>query len=217
MGQQKPQKVGSASDVQNVNPYTEQTYNTLQNWIGQFGTGMGFTTPEANLASLTGAAPAIQGLVGQLTGPYVQSAEEARDLVMQEAMKGVASQYAQGGAVNSGAALSAMARGAALPAAQTAQQIAGLQGQIGYGLGQQYLGQLGSQYQTQAGLLGQGLGMQTQMGMPEWWQPTYLMPQQGMGAFGGGLTGASIGGSVGGPWGAAIGGTLGAFGGLLGL
>lgn len=217
MGQQKPQRVGSASDVVNVSPYTEQAYNTLQNWMGQFGAGMGNVSPEANLASLMGAAPGIQGLVGQLTGPYVQSAEEARDLVMQEAMRNVAGQYGNEGAVNSGAALSAMARGAALPAAQTAQQIAGLQSQLGYGLGSQYMGQLGNQYQTQAGLLGQTLGLTTQMGAPEWWQPTYLQPQQGMGALGGGLTGAGIGGSIGGPWGAAIGGGLGALGGLLGL
>lgn len=217
MGQQKPQRVGSASDVVNVSPYTEQSYNTLQSWLGEFGAGMQGATPEANLASLVGAAPGIQGLVGELTGPYVQSAEEARDLVAQEAMRNVAGQYASEGAIGSGAAISAMARGAALPAAQTAQQIAGLQSQLGYGLGQQYMGQLGTQYQTQAGLLGQGLGLQTQMGMPEWWQPTYLSPQQGMGALGGGLAGAGLGASVGGPWGAAIGGGIGALGGLLGL
>ena len=216
MGSNGVTTMGDPSDVTNVSPYTANMYNALQGWAGKAGQSMQGLGAEQNIASLAGAAPQIQGLVGSLTGPYVQNAEAARDLIQQQAMEGVASMYSGQGALQSGPALSAMAQGAAIPAAQTAQQIAQMQGQMGMGLGQQMLGQLGTQYQTQAGLLGSALGMQAGLAQPEWWQPTYVQEEGGMGILGGAGMGAGIGAAFG-PWGAGIGAALGGLGGALGL
>ena len=90
-----------------------------------------------------------------------------------------------------------MARGAALPAAQTAQQLAQMQMQMGMGLGQQFLGQRGQQYQAQTGLLGSILGGLGQMGAPEYWQPTYNIEDSDWDKFMGGLSDiADIGGGI---------------------
>lgn len=215
------QKIGSAADVQNVNPYSQNVYNMIQNQMALSGAQMGDTSALGNIAALQGITPEIQGLVGQLTGSYVQNAEQMRDLIQQEAMQKTASMFADQGNINSGAALSAIARGAAQPAAQAATQIAGMQSQLGSALTQQFLGQRGQQYSTQAGLLGQGMGIMGQMGMPEYWQPTYV---QGMGPFGGLMQGAGAGAGIGGAFGpagagvgAGIGAGIGLLGGLLGF
>lgn len=210
------QKIGSPSDVTNVNPMTGNIYNMLQNQMAMSGAQMGGTTALGNIAALQGIAPGIQGLTGLLTGPYVQNAEQTRDLIQQEAMQGVAGMFANQGNLQSGAALSAMARGAAQPAAQAATQIAGLQSQMGSGLAQQFLGQRGQEYSTQAALTGQGLGLLGQYGMPEYWQPTYT---QGMSPSVGLLQGAGAGAGIGsafGPAGAGIGAGIGGGIGLLG-
>jgi len=210
-------KIGSASDVQNVNPNTDNVYNMMQQMMSQSGAQMGNLDAMGNMAALQGIAPGIQSIVGQLSGNYVNNAEQARNLIQQNAMQNVAGMYSNQGNINSGAALSAMSRGAAEPAANTAMQIAGMQGQMGMGLSNAFLGQRGQEYQTQAGLYGQGAGQLGQMGQAEWWQPAY---SQGMGGMGGLMQGAGVGGgigaAIGGPPGAGIGAGIGGLAGLLG-
>lgn len=214
------QKIGSASDVQNVNPYSQNVYNMIQKQMAMAGGQMGNLDALGNIAALQGITPGIQGLTEQLTGPYVQNAEQMRDIIQQQAMQQAASMYSGQGNINSGAALSAIARGAAEPAAQAAMGIAGMQSQIGTGLANAFLGQRGQEYSTQAAMLGQGMGLMGQMGMPEYWQPAY---QTGMGPFGGLMQGAGAGAGIGGAFGpvgtgvgAGIGAGIGLLGGLLG-
>lgn len=173
MGDNDITTIGDPSDVTNVNPYTDQTYNLLNQYASQAGTQLNNLDALGNITALSGIMPEIQGLVGDLMGPYAQTAEYTRDLMIQDAMRNVAGQYGDANAINSGAALSAMTRGAALPAAQTAQQLAQMQMSLGSQLGTQFLNQRGQQYQAQAGLLGGALGGLGSMGQAEWWQPTY--------------------------------------------
>lgn len=172
-GQTVNQKLGDPSDVTNVNPYTSQQWNNLQGLQGMFSSGMGSFAPLNNIASLVGATPGIQSVANTLISPYGTNLTNTADILGQEAMRNVANQYSNAGALNTGANLSAMARGYATPISEAVTNIAGMQSQLGGGLANSLLGQMGGAYGTQAGLLGNVLGMQSQYGAPEWWQPTY--------------------------------------------
>jgi hypothetical protein len=216
-------KIGSASDVVNVNQgNSDNVRNMLQQMMSQAGAQMGNLNAVGNMAALQGIAPGIQSLVGQLSGDYIQNANQARDLIMNDTMRAVGNLYSgPQGNINSGGAREAFGQGAASVAANTATQIAGMQSQMGMGLGNAFLGQRGQEYQTQAGLYGQAAGMQQQQDPNEWWQPSY---SQGMGGMGGLMQGAGVGAvigtdvpGVGTLAGAGVGGLAGLLGGLLGL
>jgi hypothetical protein len=172
-GQNVTEKLGSAEDVTNVNPYTSQLWNNLQGLQSGFTANMGNYAPTNNVASLEGVLPGIQSISNSLISPYGTSLMNTADILGQSAMRGVASQYSNAGAVNSGAALSAMARGYAEPVSQAVTNIAQMQSNLGGGLASSVLGQMGSAYGTQAGLLSNVLGLQGNLGQAEWWQPTY--------------------------------------------
>jgi hypothetical protein len=219
MGQQEPIKVGSASDVTNVNATrTNQMYGNLGNYQQQFLSGMGAYTPTANIAALQGVSPQIQSIIGQTIQPYGQGLQDVAQQLSSQAVRDVASQYGQQGALHSGAALSAMTRGAALPAAQAYTSLAQMQSGLAGNLLGGSLGQMGQAYGAQAGLFGQAMQGQTALGAPEWWQPTYLQGGGGLnlgGALGGAAAGAGIGSmipGIGTGVGAGIGGLIGLLG-----
>jgi hypothetical protein len=166
------QRVGSASDVQNVNPYTGGFWNQMQGMLGQY-------SPTANIGSLQGLTEGVNQITGSVISPYGTSLMETANLMGNEARRQVATDYSQNNSLNSGAALSAMARGTATPISQAITNIAGMQSQLG--------GNLLNAAQSQMGAYGQGaqswLG---QTAAPEWWQPTYLT--YGGGSAAGGLT-----------------------------
>ena len=176
MGNRKDEysPVGSAEDVAQVNPMTEDFYKQLAGYAQQFQQGMGAYGPQANIAALAGAEPALSRIAQRTIDPYATQAQSTADLLSQRAVQNVASQFAGGGALNTGAALSAMTRGAAEPVSQAATNIAQMRSQLGGGLLGQQLGGMQQAYQTQAGLLGQMLGAQAGFAAPEWWQPTYV-------------------------------------------
>jgi hypothetical protein len=177
-GETVHEKLGDPSDVTNVNPYTQQLWNNLQGLQQGFTSGMGQFAPTNNIASLEGALPGIQNISGALISPYGANLMNTADILSQQAMRDVANQYSGAGALNSGAALSAMTRGAAEPISNAVTNIAGMQSQLGGGLAQSLLGQMGGAYGTQANLLNNVLGLQGGLGQAEYWQPTYSSTYQ---------------------------------------
>ena len=173
-------KIGSASDVVNVNPMTGSMWNTLQGLLGEY-------SPTQNIASLEGVTPEIQSIVGQLISPYSKSLTDTAKIIGDQTQRSVANQYSNAGSVNSGAALAAMARGYAEPSAQATTNIAGMQSQLGGGIANSLLGQMGNTYLSAL----QGM---TQYGTPEWWQPTYAQSSNALGSIGGLLS--TLGGGI---------------------
>jgi hypothetical protein len=163
-GQTVTSQVGNAADVQNVNPFSQGMWQQLGNLQGQFA-------PTNNIANLQGVMPGIQSIVNQLISPVSQNMNETADTLANQAVADVASQYSNMGALNSGAALTDMLRKTQDVRGNVMTNIAGLQSQLGGGLLNSLLGQMGGAYQG-------GLQGQMQMAAPEWWQPTYMQSYQ---------------------------------------
>lgn len=154
--------LGDPSQVTNVNQgMTSQLWNSL------FGAqGANAANPTAFLNQWLTMNPQIQNALFGAGSPLGSSYSELGDVLSRKAVQDVAAQFSSGGGygagLNSGAALSAMIRGAAEPRAQlmanVAQQMAGLS--------QGVLGEMGANQRASLGILGQ-------FAAPEWWQPTY--------------------------------------------
>lgn len=223
MGQQtKIVPVGNPADITNTNPMTGNFYNNLLSMYAQNQNNLTGLTTNNNLTQLTNVSPELQQLATALTGGYVQSGQQAANLASANAAQQVANQFSNSNALNSGPALAAMMKGAMEPQAQLVQNIAGMQSGIMQNLAGQYLAGKQNEYQTQATLGQQMLGLAGQYAAPEWWQPTYnVQQQQGIfgsllqGALGGAGAGAAFG-PAGAGIGAGIGGGLGLLSGLFG-
>ena len=210
-------EVGDASKVKQLNPLSDPFWAQLNNI---FSTAQGsMTTPEGMIGAAQGQAGNIEGLVGSLMGDYAGLQNSTAMLQAQENVRGVAGQYAQANAAGSGAQQSAVARGAALPFAQAATNIAGMQTQLGSGILDQFFG---AYNQQNAGNIQLQLGAMGEMGKlaeNEWWQPTYDVSNPWGDFFtgiAGGVAGAATGFLLGGPAGAVAGGAAGASGNFFG-
>jgi hypothetical protein len=176
--------IGNVNDVQNANPMTGNAWNQLLGNLGQY-------SPINNVANLQGVTPGIQNITGQLISPYGQSLMGTANIMAQQNARDVSNLYANSNALNSGSALSALARGMAEPVSQAVTNIAGMQSQLGGALAQGAQQQMGNAYMG-------GLQGMTQYGNPEWWQPSYQTTYQpgALESIGGllGMLGGSSGG-----------------------
>lgn len=201
MGQRKYDKVGSADDVQNVNPYTQGVYNANQGMVdnlgamiyGQPGQQGGYLRglmesgdPEAAYNWFLGAAPQFQQLAMDYTNPFVQGQRDMANVEAANAVRDVAAQF--GGPANSyysGAAANAMLDNAAQVRRQMMNNVIGAQTQAAGSLMNNALGTAPGAFAQQRaqsiGLLGNAMGAHqgalnnmTALGAPEWWQPTYV-------------------------------------------
>jgi hypothetical protein len=189
--------VGNVNNVKNSNNLSGSSMNLMNNLLGRFA-------PDQNIANLQGVTPGVQSVVQGATDPYSYNSQNLAQLLANSGVQNAANQYSSQGALNSGAAVTAMAQGAANPYSQSASNIANLQGNMGSGLLGQYMNQMG-------GIYNGSLQGQAQYGAPEWWQPSYQeSPGLLQGILGGGMSGALTGASVGGGWGALVGGVAGA-------
>lgn len=246
MGQRGPNvtKVGDASDVQNVNPWTQQMFaqeGDMQNLLrGQmFGQGgqagmlqrLMEADPNAFMGSFMQAAPGMQDLAMGATNPFARAQMDmAHDLAPQIA-DSVAAQYGgPGNAFYSGAAVDSMARGVGDAYNQAVSNITGaqtgmLQGLFGTAMpafsqghmhNQSMMGQTFGQL---GGMFDSSMNRTGQASMPEWWQPTYHVSEGrgGLGGFfGGAAAGAGAMAPTGNPWLMGAGGLFGGLGGLFG-
>jgi hypothetical protein len=182
---------------------------------------------------ITGQIPGLQD-IAQSTAQNAlsQYGVDARALAQQQAraaQENVASEYAGSGALNSGAALKAIASGTASPLLQAetdiSQQYGNLYGQTANSLyGNAYnslnnqAGNLASLYgnqgNSQYGLSGQYASLLGQLGQSSYIAPQYQKSGGLLAGLTGGLSGAAAGATVGGPIGAGIGGGIGLLGGL---
>jgi hypothetical protein len=180
----KVTKLGSADDVKQVNPLTGKFWNQLGGMQQQFQGQMGQYSPEMMFQNLAGQSGQLQGLTRDLMGGYANRAQETAGLLSNQAMESVANQFGGSNALHSGAALSAMAQGAALPQAQLQQNLAQMESGIGQNLANQFLGAQQQGYGAGAQLLGTTMGLQGQLAAPEWWQPSYHVKEGSGGLFG---------------------------------
>jgi hypothetical protein len=152
-------KVGSASDVENVNSdKTNQFWNTIMG---------NYSDPNSAFRQFMSQAPELQNLIFGATSPLQQRFSEYGDIMANSAIKDVANQFSGIGGLNSGAAISAATRGAAEPRANLLAQLG--QTQAGM-LGNLFSGAMSGNY----GLQQTGLQAGAQMAAPEWWQPTWM-------------------------------------------
>jgi len=166
-------KVGSASDVTNVNNLTKSMFSNLQS---DYGTGSAFE-------KLMSESPRLMDLVFGATSPLAEAYGAQGDILSTKAVQDVANQFSGMGALNSGAALSAMTRGAADVRANLMSQLASQQTSL--------LGNLlGTTAQGEYGLENTALGIMGSYAQPEWWQPTYIQ-QEGQGI--GDILGSALG------------------------
>jgi hypothetical protein len=234
--------IGDPSDVQNINPYTQNAWNQMsqmfpaasagmQGIIGQMGS-MTQYDPDAWMRQLISQNPTLQGFVQQSVDPFGQAATRYADVAAANAMRDIEARYA-GTNLHSGDFGQAVARGVAEPYLQAAQASEALQSNMSNSLlqlaaqinaqGQQYaiqselerLAQQGGLYGSMLNTAGAGMAS---LGQPEYWQPTYVEDVGPLkGALGGAVSGALTGIMSGNPWGALIGGLGGGAMGALGM
>jgi len=207
--QQETKAVGSADDVQNVNPMTgeamdanQQSLQQLQQLLygggGEGGAIRGFQEsrdPTAGFNWFLGNAPQFQEVAMGATQPLVQNQMEMANMVAPTAVQDVAAQYGgpansyySGGAANAMLEEAARVRQGALGQALQAQT--GLAGNLLGSALNQAPQAFGQARQQDLGLIGQAFGAQqgtlgniSQLGAPEWWQPTYVQEQTPWGNF----------------------------------
>lgn len=255
------QKVGNPGDVTQINQNTDQFWNMLfgnagvANYLTQglqgalagvpeAQAGMGNLineitstqpyNPQAGINAFLGAVPELQGIARSTVSPYGLTADELASQQARSAMSQVAQEYGNMGAINSGAALSAMTRGAAVPRAQLAADLARTQSGAATSLIGQALQTIPSQYSqgyalnqaqqqlgltgyndlinsslSQAGIFGNILGNVYGAGgalaAPQYYTPTYQQMDNSGWDWGGALGGALSGAAAGATAGAALG------------
>lgn len=234
--------IGDPSDVQNINPYTQNAWNQMsqmfpaaqagmQGIIGQLGS-MAEYSPEAWMEQLISQNPTLQGFVQQSVDPFGQAANRYADVAAGNAMRDIEARYA-GTNLHSGDFGQAVAQGVAEPYLQAAQASEALQSNMSNSLlqlaaqlnaqGQQYatqseiekLAQQGNLYQGMLNTAGAGMAS---LGQPEYWQPTYVEDTGPLKrTLGGAISGALTGIMSGNPMGALIGGIGGGAMGALGM
>lgn len=258
-------KVGSPSDVTQMNDKTDEFWNMLfgnggmanyarealsgaLNGVPEAQAGLGNLitqitsaspyNPQSGINAFLGMVPELQGIAKNTVSPYGLTADELATQQSKASMSQVAQQYGNMGAINSGAAVSAMTRGAAVPRAQLAADLARMQsgaatsligqamqvvpGQYSqayqFGQNQQKLG-IGA-YQSllnsqlgEASIFGNMLtgtyGAGASLATPQYYTPTYV-EQSGGWDWGGALGGTVAGAGTGAAAGGVIGGPVGA-------
>jgi len=232
--------IGSASDVENINPNTQNAWNAFAQMMPAAQAGMGDVIaglqgldydPDAWYQQWQSQMPYMQQLSQMATDPYGAAGTSYAD-VMANRARGQVEQAYGGGGLYSGAFGKAVGEGMAAPYLQAGTQREALQANIlqqlaGQGMGlssanQQFatntdlqsLAQQGNMWGNQLQTAGAGMA---QLGAPEYWQPTYVEDQDPwLNALGGGLSGAATGFMTGGPMGALFGAGVGGLGGALG-
>lgn len=167
------EKIGSASDVTNVNPLTAGYMTDLSKMIQGL---QGATDP---LNAFMGALPGLFGAAIGGTNPYTQAVQQYMGAITPGAVRGALTPYNEENAFYSSGAVDAATRAAGEIQATGAKDIIGMQTQMGQGLAGYGAGLLGQQ----TGLLGQLAGYGAGMAAPEWWQPTYMERNTGFGNF----------------------------------
>ena len=174
-------QIGSASDVQNINPFTDTSWNLLTGNLGNYD----YTQPFSYFTSQL--APELQGLA--TSGPYAESQLNLAQGQANKIRSQLGQQYSGENALFSGAFGKALGEGVSQPYLQAIANITGQQSNLLGGLYGGALNQLGSMYQMP-------YGQAAQYGMPTFYEPNYGF-QQGIGQnFMSGMgAGAGIGGA----------------------
>jgi hypothetical protein len=191
---------GDASDVQNVNPYTDAYMQQMMGFGGnmnnQFmqslGTGQP-RDPNAAFNAWTSQNPAYMQAAQSFFDPY--ASQEQANYLSNQAIENISGQLSnQGqGSLRSGAGMSAIMEGALNPLTQMNTQMAQMVGGAATGLAGQgmadtygrynMLDQLGLQRSSMLGNMALGgYGMAGQLAGQEWWQPGYANNQNFMSA-----------------------------------
>lgn len=158
-----------------INPYAGPAWNQMMGTADQMRGAMDQYQQSTFQQDVNQFGDVMQGqgasFINQIMGGTEQAAYDRAGLLAQQNMTQVGGQYGNVGAVQSGAGMYAMARGAAVPYSQAMTDITGMRAQATMGVGSQLWGGLQQtntrglqQYQTQAGLLGQTLSSMGQLG-----------------------------------------------------
>lgn len=189
-GQDPYMQVGSPSDVSQVNPFADQTFNMLAGTLGSAGGQAGQLaqhavsglSPGALLNQFAAGSSGLQNIALNATNPLVSSQMSLANQIGRNAIHDQAALAAAGGVgLSSSSFADAASRAASLPQQQAIANIVqaqtGLAGQLlGGGLnlfGQAPQTALGAA-NLFGGLAGQSLGGLTALGGPEFYQPTYV-------------------------------------------
>ena len=161
--------VGSADNVQNVNPNTQPFMADLMKMI------QGAQGAADPLNAFMGALPNLFGSAMNLSNPYTSAVNDYRTSATQrvrsEAMEPWADTPYGSGPAN------ATARAFGEFEAGLGKDIVGMQ----TGLANSMAGYGASLLGQQSGLLGQLMGYGAGLAAPEWWQPTYMEQNTGFG------------------------------------
>jgi len=246
-------KVGDPNDVTQMNQYTDTFWNMLfggggvadytrsalagalsgipeaesgiSNLITEITSAPGYN-PQSGINAFLGLTPQLQGIARSTVSPYGLTADELATQQANESMSQAAQQYANMGAINSGAALSAISRGAAVPRAQLTADLARTQSNAATSLIGQALQTIPNQYAQayqfrqnqqrlgltgysdlinaslgQAGiygnLLGNMYGAGAGLAAPQYYTPAYQQQEDSGWDWGGAFGGAASGAAAG--------------------
>ena len=155
-------QVGSASDIQNISPYSDQIYNMMNQMLSG--------NIEGDLVGQwLGQMPGVQNLAVGVNSPYGQARMAQAQDIANQLKSDISGQFADIGALRSSAAAGEIGKA-------VSSQLLGAQTDI-IGKEQGLVGQFGG---MMANLMGQGLqartGLMGQMAGvygPEYYEPTY--------------------------------------------
>lgn len=191
------EEIGSAKDITNVNPMTGGFAQGLQGQQSNLWGMLQGMTPAAMMQGLGGQATGLSDIASQLMGAYTSASNASAMAQARENVRGTLNEFSMGNALHSGAAGIGTERAASLPWLEALTNQSNLQAQLAGGFGTQYLGASQNQYSNLASLFGQGQGIQGQLAMPSWYEPTYGY-KQGFMDYAAPILGSAAGGFAGG-------------------
>lgn len=176
------EKLGSASDVKNVNPFTNDLYNQLLNQSNQFGkmfqSSKETYSPEAAFNYYFNTfTPQVMDVMNPATSQMAKSQTDLAAMLSQKGIQDTMGAFANNDLMYSGAAAKAVSNAAQLPYMTAANNITTQQTQLMNNLLGTGMSIVPQSFQGQQELYGNmllGTNQQlSQLAQPEWWQPTY--------------------------------------------
>jgi len=182
------EQVNSASDVKNVNPYTEDFMNNLTNQANQFKqmfdqAATDYSPEAAFNYFFNDFTPKMLDVMDPMTGQMAQSQIDLASMLSEKGTTDALSALAGNDLLYSGATPQMVSEASQIPYMEAVANITGTQTNLMGNLLNTGLGVIPQSFKGQQDLYGNMLlgtqNMQAGIAAPEWWEPTYV-PTKGV-------------------------------------
>lgn len=178
------EQIGSASDVRMINQGNYDNWMKQMlgqgGYLGQLMAGTSGMSPQASANALMSMQPAIAKQANSVLSDVYRTGRSQAQAAADDARRQAAGELANAGLLQSGAGIGAMTEATARPMMEMETNLANARANYIQNMMGQTGNLLGAGYQGANSLIGQILGLGTQMNEPVYWQPQYRATPGGM-------------------------------------